>query len=47
MVSIFVMIAGPLAAGTMAWKRRQPATIPGYDLEGALTDVPNPDYLAS
>ena len=38
---------GPLAAGTMAWRRRQPPTIPGYGPDGALTDVPNPDYLAS
>ena len=38
---------GPLAAGTNAWRRNQPKTIPGYGPDGAVTDVPNPDYLAS
>ena len=38
---------GPLAAGAMAWKRRQPKTIPGYLPDGSLGDVANPDYLAS
>jgi hypothetical protein len=38
---------GPLAAGTNAWKRRQPKYIPNYLHDGSLGDVLNPDYLAS
>jgi hypothetical protein len=38
---------GPQAAGKLAWKRRQPRTIPGYLPDGSAGEVPNPDYLAS
>lgn len=38
---------GPQHAASAAWKRRQPPTIEGYDSEGGLTQIPNPDYLAS
>jgi hypothetical protein len=40
-------ISGPKVAGTNAWKRRQPKTIPGYLPDGSAGEVPNPDYLAS
>ena len=40
-------LSGPKVAGTNAWKRRQPKTIPGYLSDGSFGAVPNPDYLAS
>jgi hypothetical protein len=32
------------AKSAHGWFDNQPPTIPGYDAEGALTQIPNPDY---